>query len=136
VRGSDPRTEGLEGPEGTINLAFPPDIFEYLTPTYDRMSLQRVQPIIPTSRKEPFDDPDWLFDLKYDGFRAVSYFERGSCRFVSRRGNVFTRSTRCAGQVASALCEKRRSRAGSHMSSRSAEQNIEWTEIGEALRTK
>jgi len=68
-------------------------------------------PIIPTSRKEPFDDPDWLFDLKYDGFRAVSYFERGSCRFVSRRGNVFTRSTRCAGQVASALCEKRRSRA-------------------------
>src|SRR5215472_12909223 len=27
----------------------------------------RVQPIIPRWRKEPFDDPDWLFDFKYDG---------------------------------------------------------------------
>jgi len=26
------------------------------------MTLPRVQPIIPTWRKEPFDDPDWLFD--------------------------------------------------------------------------
>jgi len=33
-----------------------------------------VQPIVPTRRKEPFDDPDWLFDLKYDGFRGLSWF--------------------------------------------------------------
>jgi bifunctional non-homologous end joining protein LigD len=37
------------------------------------MPLPQVQPIIPTSRKEPFDDPDWLFEFKYDGFRAVLY---------------------------------------------------------------
>jgi hypothetical protein len=41
------------------------------------MKLPRVQPIIPTTwRKEPFDDPEWLFDFKYDGFRAVCYLER------------------------------------------------------------
>jgi hypothetical protein len=34
------------------------------------MTLPRVQPIAPTWREEPFDDPDWLFDFKYDGFRA------------------------------------------------------------------
>ena len=34
------------------------------------LALPRVQPIIPTRRKEPFDDPDWVFELKYDGFRA------------------------------------------------------------------
>jgi len=22
-------------------------------------------------RKEPFDDQDWLFDMKYDGYRAL-----------------------------------------------------------------
>jgi hypothetical protein len=40
------------------------------------MTLPRVQPIAPTWHKEPFDDPDWLFDFKYDGFRALCYLER------------------------------------------------------------
>jgi len=39
------------------------------------MTLPRVQPIVPTRRKEPFDDPDWLFELKYDGFRGLCYLE-------------------------------------------------------------
>ena len=33
---------------------------------------------------EPFDDPDYLFELKHDGFRAIAYFENGECRLVSR----------------------------------------------------
>ena len=70
------------------------------------MTLPRVQPIIPTWRKEPFDHPDWLFDVKYDGFRAVCYVEHGRCRFVSRRGNVFTRFDALSEQVASALCHR------------------------------
>jgi bifunctional non-homologous end joining protein LigD len=55
------------------------------------MTLPRVQPIIPTWRKEPFDDPEWVFDLKYDGFRGLCYLERGRCRFTSRTGNVLSR---------------------------------------------
>jgi len=35
------------------------------------MTLPRVQPIVPTRRKESFDDPEWLFDFKYDGFPAL-----------------------------------------------------------------
>jgi hypothetical protein len=35
------------------------------------MTLPRIQPIAPTWRKEPVDDPDWLFDLNYDGFVAA-----------------------------------------------------------------
>ena len=48
------------------------------------MPLPRVAPIIPTRRKEPFDDPAWLFDYKYDGFRAVCYVQQGRGRLVSR----------------------------------------------------
>jgi len=33
--------------------------------------LAREQPIIATRRKAPFDHADWLFDFKYDGFRAL-----------------------------------------------------------------
>jgi bifunctional non-homologous end joining protein LigD len=36
-----------------------------------------------------FDHPDWLFELKYDGFRALAYVEAGAVRLVSRRGNVY-----------------------------------------------
>ena len=67
------------------------------------MTLPRVQPIIPTSRREPFDDPEWLFDLKYDGFRGLCYLEQGRCRFISRNGNVLSRFDALADELAAVL---------------------------------
>jgi bifunctional non-homologous end joining protein LigD len=64
------------------------------------MRLPRVQPIIPTWRREPFDDPEWLFDFKYDGFRGLCYIERGRCRFISRNGNVLSRFEALGDQLA------------------------------------
>jgi bifunctional non-homologous end joining protein LigD len=34
--------------------------------------------------KEPFDNPDYIFELKHDGFRALAYIGAGECRLVSR----------------------------------------------------
>jgi ATP-dependent DNA ligase len=48
-----------------------------------------VHPIPLRRVAEPFDDPDWLFELKYDGFRALAYLSDGRCRLVSRNGNEF-----------------------------------------------
>jgi bifunctional non-homologous end joining protein LigD len=42
-----------------------------------------------TRRVEPFDDPDWIFEAKLDGFRALAYLEDGTCRLVSRNGREF-----------------------------------------------
>jgi len=67
------------------------------------VTLPRLQPIIPTSRNEPFDDPDWLFEFKYDGFRGLCYLEQGRCRFVSRNGNVLSRFEVLGDQVAAML---------------------------------
>jgi len=36
-------------------------------------------------RPQPFDHPDWLYEIKFDGFRALAYIESGNCRLVSRR---------------------------------------------------
>ena len=66
-------------------------------------TLPRLQPIIPTRRKEPFDNSDWLFEVKYDGFRGLWYFNRGSARFISRNGNQLTRFDALAERVAVAL---------------------------------
>ena len=65
--------------------------------------LPRVQPIAPIRSKEPFDDPGWLFDLKYDGFRALCYLEQGSCRLISRNGNLMSRFAGLSDQVAASL---------------------------------
>jgi len=59
--------------------------------------------MIPTWRKKPFDDPDWLFDFKYVGFRGLCYLEQGRCRFISRNGNVLSRFEALGDQVAAAL---------------------------------
>jgi len=37
-----------------------------------------------------FDGAEWLFELKYDGFRALAYLEHGRCRLVSRNGHGFS----------------------------------------------
>jgi hypothetical protein len=37
----------------------------------------------------PFEHPDWIFEPKMDGFRAVAYVEGGACRLVSRNHNAF-----------------------------------------------
>jgi ATP-dependent DNA ligase len=67
------------------------------------MALPRVQPIKPTWRKEPFDASDWLFDVKYDGFRALCYIEQGRCRVVSRNGNAMSRFDALGDQMAAVL---------------------------------
>jgi bifunctional non-homologous end joining protein LigD len=34
--------------------------------------------------REPFDDHNYIFELKHDGFRATAYINEGECRLVSR----------------------------------------------------
>jgi len=34
--------------------------------------------------RDPFDHPDYLFELKHDGFRVVVYLQDGECKIVSR----------------------------------------------------
>src|SRR5215471_16155500 len=42
-----------------------------------------------TWRREPFDHPERIFEIKHDGFRALAYLENGTERLVSRKGNVY-----------------------------------------------
>lgn len=38
---------------------------------------------------EPFDHPDWVFELKHDGFRALAYVAGGECSLVSRKNHTY-----------------------------------------------
>ncbi len=49
-----------------------------------------IHPMLATSINEPFDGPDWLFEIKWDGYRAVAFIEDGKLRLVSRNQNELT----------------------------------------------
>jgi bifunctional non-homologous end joining protein LigD len=46
--------------------------------------------MLATSIAEPFDGADWLFEIKWDGYRAVAFIEAGRIRLVSRNQNELT----------------------------------------------
>jgi len=46
-----------------------------------------IQPMLATVIEKPFDDPNWLFEIKWDGYRAVAFIENGGVRLVSRNQN-------------------------------------------------
>jgi ATP-dependent DNA ligase len=52
---------------------------------------------------EPFDHPDWVFEIKYDGFRALPYVD-DSCTLVSRKAHRFKFPELSANIAAAAPC--------------------------------
>jgi bifunctional non-homologous end joining protein LigD len=52
---------------------------------------------------EAFNDADWLFELKLDGFRALAYIEHGTCALVSRNGHTLRRFAALAQHLADTL---------------------------------
>jgi bifunctional non-homologous end joining protein LigD len=67
------------------------------------MPLPRLEPIIPVSSRLLFNDPGWLFEFKYDGYRGLCCIEAGRGRFISRNGNTLSRFSGLAAQVAAEL---------------------------------
>ncbi len=43
-----------------------------------------INPMLATLVDKPFSDPDWLFETKWDGVRAVCFVRNGKAGFVSR----------------------------------------------------
>jgi bifunctional non-homologous end joining protein LigD len=50
-----------------------------------------ITPMLATAVDEPFDSPDWLFEIKWDGYRAITFLNDGKVRLVSRTQNDLTR---------------------------------------------
>jgi bifunctional non-homologous end joining protein LigD len=48
-----------------------------------------IEPMLATPVKKSFDDPDWIFEVKWDGYRAVAEIREGSVSLYSRNGISF-----------------------------------------------
>ena len=49
-----------------------------------------IHPMLAESVTEPFDSKDWLFEIKWDGYRAVTFIANGKARLLSRNQNDLT----------------------------------------------
>ncbi|HEX5482272.1 MAG TPA: DNA ligase D, partial [Terriglobia bacterium] len=49
-----------------------------------------LHPMLATLVDKPFSSPDWLFEIKWDGVRALAWIEDGKLELRSRTGRVIT----------------------------------------------
>jgi bifunctional non-homologous end joining protein LigD len=48
-----------------------------------------IHPMLATASKIAFDDNDWLYEIKWDGYRAIATLKNGELDFYSRNGIDF-----------------------------------------------
>jgi len=49
-----------------------------------------IHPMLAESVEQPFDGAEWLFEIKWDGYRAIAFIQDGKVRLVSRNQNDLT----------------------------------------------
>ena len=65
-------------------------IRSFAAPSHQRnrfMMNYDLRPMLATLTDKPFDDPDWIFETKWDGFRAIAVAAPGHAALYSRNGN-------------------------------------------------
>lgn len=45
---------------------------------------KEIKPMLATLTEKPFDKKDWLYEIKWDGYRAISYLNKGKVNMLSR----------------------------------------------------
>src|ERR1700733_12464815 len=54
----------------------------------DKM-LPVISPMLACLVAKPFDDPDWLFEIKWDGYRALAFVKMGQVELKSRSNKTW-----------------------------------------------
>ncbi|MGZ4822455.1 MAG: non-homologous end-joining DNA ligase [Terriglobales bacterium] len=57
----------------------------------EKTSMPRaIRPMLATLVDEPFNSSEWLYEVKWDGFRSIAYLEDGRVKLFSRNQNEMT----------------------------------------------
>lgn len=61
-----------------------------LTGAPKRTQPKTLEPMLATLAAEPFDDPDWLYEIKWDGYRIMAHIRSGKVQLLSRNQQDYT----------------------------------------------
>ncbi len=50
---------------------------------------RNISPMLATLVDKPFDEPGWLYEVKWDGYRTVVYLNKGEVEMRSRNNKIF-----------------------------------------------
>jgi len=88
------KADGTGTPDAAEPLAAAPAVknsfVEDLKGAVKRSMPTAIYPMLASISEQPFDDPNWLFEIKWDGYRVVAFVEKGRARLVSRNQNDLT----------------------------------------------
>ncbi|MBI2269743.1 MAG: DNA ligase D [Bacteroidetes bacterium] len=51
-----------------------------------------IKPMLAKETEKPFDDKDWLYEIKWDGYRTIAELKDGNIQLYSRNGITFNSS--------------------------------------------
>ncbi len=55
-----------------------------------RRGVGAIEPCLPSPAKQPPRGPDWIHEIKHDGFRLIACRDAAGVRLITRKGNDFT----------------------------------------------
>lgn len=73
-----------------------------------RNPMDEAEAQLAKTASKPIDSDEWLYEVKYDGYRIIAFIEGGSAKLITRKGQDFTRRFR---EIADALSYWAKNRA-------------------------
>ncbi|WPV02648.1 DNA ligase D [Mucilaginibacter sp. cycad4] len=65
------------------------DVEQLLKQAPESKAPTKIKPMKATLVDEPFDDPDWLYEVKWDGYRAIAMIDKKGAELISRNNLPF-----------------------------------------------
>ncbi|MGY3053140.1 bifunctional non-homologous end joining protein LigD [Pedobacter sp. UYEF25] len=65
------------------------DVLTLLKKAPKRSIPKAIKPMLATLVDDPFDDPEWQYEVKWDGYRAVAFVNDGLVNILSRNNKSF-----------------------------------------------